>query len=135
MKHLREKEEGKYEILLEAKKLAGYTLQITSNEKHFPKRYRFTVTNKAQELSMDIVNNLVIANEIYPNTRAELEARLLYQKKARAQCRALLTLVEIAAETFGVKAGTLEEWTKQTATLRGKITKWILTDKERFKKL
>ena len=135
MKHSREKTEGKYDILLEAKELAGYTLKITSNEKNFPKRYRFTVTNKAQEISMNIVEWLIMANEIYPNSRMELEERLLYMKKARAACRSLLTLVDIAASTFGIKPSTLEEWTRKITKLKSQTTGWIMKDRERFKNI
>ena len=135
MKHAREKSEAKYDILLKAKELAGYTLRITSNEKHFPKRYRLTVTNKMQEMSMNIVEWLVMANEIYPETKQDLEERVILQKKARAECRAMLTMMEIAAVTFSIRPETLREWTDKTTKLKNQVTRWILADKERFKKV
>lgn len=135
MKHAREKSEAKYDILLKAKELAGYTLRITSNEKHFPKRYRLTVTNKMQEMSVNIVNWLIMANEIYPETKQEREERTLLQKKARAECRAMLTMMEIAADTFSIRPETLREWTDKTTKLKNQTTRWILADKERFKKI
>lgn len=84
---------------------------------------------------MEIVDWLIMANEIFPNTRKELEQRLLYQKQARAACRSLMTLMEIAAETFGVNAGTLEHWTGMARDVRNHTTAWIMTDLNRFNNL
>lgn len=126
---------GKYDVLQASKELAGYTLKLTMNEKHFPKRYRFSVTEKLNNKVIEIIDLLVMANELYPNSRIELERRLLWQKQARAACRSLMTLMEIAADTFGVNAGTLEHWTGQAADVRRHITAWIIADKERFNNL
>lgn len=125
---------GKYDSLQAAKELAGYTLRITNNEKNFPKRYRFTIVAKIQDRAMDILDKLIMANEIYPNNRTEFERRTLYQKEARAGCRALMTLMEVAANTFRVEAGTLRYWTELAVTTQRLITAWIKSDKERFEK-
>ena len=135
MMHENDRAPGKYDVLVASKELAGYTLRITSNEKNFPKRYRFSVVGKIQDKALQIVDFLIMANEIYPNTRLELERRLLYQKEARAACRSMMTLMEIAAETFGVNAGTLENWTRQAKGVRNHTTAWIKTDLKRFSSL
>ena len=126
---------GKYDVLQASKELAGYTLRITSNEKNFPKRYRFSVVGKIQDKALEIVDCLIMANEIYPNTRVELERRFLYQKTARAAVRSMMTLMEIAADTVGVNAGTLEHWTGQARDVRNHISAWIKSDQKRFNNL
>jgi len=131
-KHESDRTPGKYDVLEAAKELAGYTIRITSNEKNFPKRYRFSVVGKIQDKALEIVDWLIMANEIYPNTRVELERRTLYQKEARAACRSMMTLMEIAADAFGVNAGTLEYWTGQTSDVRNHTTAWIKSDLRRF---
>jgi len=134
-KHENDRTPGKYDVLQASKELAAYTLRITSNEKNFPKRYRFSIVGKLQDKAMEIMNDLIMANEIYPNTGLELERRLLYQKEAAASCRTMMTLMEIAAETFGVNAGTLNHWTGMTRDVRNHIVAWIRADKNRFKDL
>ena len=67
MKHENDRAPGKYDVLVASKELAGYTLRITSNEKNFPKRYRFSVVGKIQDKALQIVDFLIMANEIYPN--------------------------------------------------------------------
>ena len=133
MKYNSQKTEGKYDILLEAKKLAAYTIRITSNEKNFPKRYRLTITAHLQELALQITTWVIMANEIYPNSRRELEERLLYEKQARAACRSLMTLIEVSVEVFNTKASTYETWTASASKLHNQITKWIMADRVRFK--
>lgn len=134
MKHANDRSEGKYDILEAAKEMAGYTLRITQNEKNFPKRYRFSVVNKIQDKAVYICDCLIMAQEIYPNTPMEYQRRQLYQKEARAACRSMMTLMEIAADTFGVKAGTFEHWTRMVTELKNHTTGWIMDDQKRFKK-
>lgn len=133
MKHERERTSGDYDILQKAKELAIYTIRITSNERNFPKRYRFTVTEKIINKSLFILDSLMMAYEIYPNDRIEFEKRILYEKEARAACRSLLTMMEVAANAFDIKAGTFEHWTERAVDLRQHITGWIKSDVNRFK--
>jgi len=135
MKHTGERDPGKYDVLIAAKELAGYTIRLTSNENHFPKRYRFTITNKIQEKAVYILDCLLMAQEIYPNTETELDRRLLYQKEARAACRSMMTLMEVAANTFRIDAGSLRYWTQQTRDVKNHTTAWIQSDLKRFEKL
>lgn len=133
MKHVSERTQGDYDILQETKEIAGYVLRITQNEKHFPKRYRFSVTNKLQEKAMDIIANLIEAYEIYPNSQAEFDERLSRMKVARAEIRSLLTLTEVAATAFEIKASTFEYLTRQLMDLKKHLTAWIQSDLKRFK--
>jgi hypothetical protein len=86
-------------------------------------------------MAVDIAGWLVMANELYPNTRLEFDTRILYMKQARAACRSMMTLMEIAANAFNVKASSLAEWTRQAKEVRKHTTAWIMADKERFKNL
>ena len=134
-KLLNDRELGKYDVLLASKELAGYTIKLTQNEKNFPKRYRLSVTNKIQDKAIEIVDCLIMAQEIFPNTRLEYQQRQLYQKQARAACRSMMALIEIAADTFGVRAGTFQYWTKEATELRNHLTAWIMSDQQRFQNL
>lgn len=133
MKHVSERTQGDYDILQKAKEIAGYVLKITHNEKNFPKRYRFSVTNKLQEKAMDIIANLIEAYEIYPNSQAEFDERLSRMKVARAEIRSLLALTEVAATAFEIKASTFEYLTRQLMDLKKHLTAWIQSDLKRFK--
>ena len=134
MKHVAYRSSGDYDILQKAKELAGYTLRITNNEKNFPKRYRFSVVNKIQDKMLNILDCLVMAYEIYPNSKLEFDKRVLYQKEARAGLRSLMLMVEVAANTFEIKASTFAYWTDKTVELKDHVSAWIKADVKRFEK-
>lgn len=60
------KNDSPLHVLPVAKRLIDYTLNLTNNAKHFPKRVRFSITNKIQGHVMAIYDNLLEANEIFP---------------------------------------------------------------------
>lgn len=59
--------QGKLLVYTRANELAVYTIQICANEKHFPKRYRWCITNKIVECAVTI-NNCVAAEQSHPRT-------------------------------------------------------------------
>ena len=54
-KHLRRK--GKFEVITNAEALVKYTLEITSNEKNFPKRYRWCLTSKIVDTTVEMFSD------------------------------------------------------------------------------
>ena len=132
MKHENDRTPGKYDVIEGAKDLVAHTLKVTANESKFPKRYRFTVVAKIINASLYILDKLLMAQELYPENKKELKERILYQKKARAKCRSMMTLLTVLKEVFGIGAGSFEYWIKMISELRNHITAWIMSDKERF---
>lgn len=133
MRHESDRTPGKYDVIEKAKELAGHTLKVTANETKFPKRYRFTVVAKLINYSIYILDKLLMAQEIYPEDDKELlKARIRYQKKARAKCRSMMTLITVSKEHFGIDAGGIEYWIRMISDVRNMTTAWIKKDKERF---
>lgn len=48
---------------------------MVMNEKYFPKRARFVISNKLVDLATDVSINYDAANDIFPNTEEKLETR------------------------------------------------------------
>jgi len=67
------------QVITKAKELAFYTVKVTANAKHFPKRYRFSVVPKMENCSLEIYENLVEANR---QKAEEKSARMELQTKA-----------------------------------------------------
>ena len=126
---------GDLTVIIKAKENAIYTLKITHNEKRFPKRYRFSVTNKLQDLAIDILTNLIQANEIFPRTTEEYQHRLFLQRKAMASCRALNTLIYVASECFSIEKKTVAFWGRNVTEIRNMTVSWMNKDRSRFKDL
>lgn len=49
---------SKFEVLVKANELAAFTIRICSNEKNFPKRYRWTITSTAiyNRIALDVAS-------------------------------------------------------------------------------
>ena len=74
--------EGDLKVITESGKLCDYTLQITSTEKHFPKRYRWSITNRIVQLTLDIDDHLIHANSIYVRSEEDSARRQRHQLEA-----------------------------------------------------
>ena len=125
--------EGKLLVVEKAKQMAAHTLRITMNEKKFPKRYRFTLTNKIVDKAFDIYTLIYEANEMYPHNQKELEKRLYNQRLAVAYCRSLLSMIEIAKDAFGLETRSVAYWSKLITEVRIMTTSWLKKDVERFR--
>lgn len=127
------RKEGDLKVLTISGKLCDYTLQITANEKCFPKRYRWSLTNRILQTTLDIDDYLVLANEI--NIEEGYEAyieRLKYQRQAMALTKVLLRNIERAYRRFGIDAGRISYWTAQVKEVRRLIAGWHYRDKKRY---
>ena len=77
------KNDSPLHVLPVAERLIDYTLDLTDNAKRFPKRVRFSITNKIQGHVMAIYDDLLEANEIFPiRTEADRSERLRLQRTA-----------------------------------------------------
>jgi hypothetical protein len=70
-------------IINKSRELAVYTARICSNEKNFPKRYRWCITSKIVSDAFDIYGNIRKANTIFVKIRPDYDIRRQCQNKAR----------------------------------------------------
>ena len=91
--------------------LAKYTIHICSNEKVFPKRYRWCLTDIIVKSAIQISNYLVMANSIYVNSQDTYRLRLKYQNIAMALSKSLLSNMQLAKEVFGIDGDRMRYWT------------------------
>ena len=104
--YLSDRGENKFEVLVKARELAVYTIQITHNKNVFSDYD--TVVNDLQKLGKDIFIGLWYANNC--DLRTEPELRLQYQKKAIRDCYALLATIQLAQPLYHLKLKRVEYW-------------------------
>ena len=124
--------EGELKVITVSGNLCDYTLQITSNEKHFPKRYRWSITNRILQLTFDIDDNLIYANSVYVRGEKSLEKRLMHQLKALEMTYVLLRNIDRAYRRLGIDSKRIEFWTGQIMELQRLIRGWHQKDKKRY---
>lgn len=90
--------QGELTIITKAKDLVNHTLKLTNNANLFPKKVRFTLCQRMQNITLQILHDIIAANEIYPQTAAEWKRRLDLQREVLTGCKMFLTFLDIALE-------------------------------------
>lgn len=127
--------EGRLLVITKTSELATYTIQVCSNEKNFPKRYRWCITSKIVDAAIEISNNAVSANSVYVKDDADFKLRKQYQTKALASTYALLSMIDVAYRAFGIETSRIEHWTRLIVEVQTMLRNWKKADLERYKTL
>ena len=124
--------QGELTIVGKAKDLVNHTLTVTNNSKLFPKKVRFTICQRMQNISLQILHDILAANEIFPDNRQKMEQRLDLQKEVLTNCKVFLSLLDIALEQGYVDIRRCEYWTGLTTDVKNMAAAWRKKDAERF---
>lgn len=116
------------EVIIKAIGLIDHTLELTSNCKRFPKKYRFTLCDRMLNKSMDIYELLMEANRTHLSNKA---LRNELQTKAIMSCDKLLTYIEICLKREIIGANSAEYWSGLVSDIKFMTIKWRTTDKNR----
>lgn len=130
-----ERRKGNFAVITNAENLVKYTLEITSNEKNFPKRYRWCLTSKIVDSSVAMFSDLVRANTIRVTTPEDKILRRNYQVRALAEIGNLLALMQIAYDVFDIDGDRVEYWTRLIINEQAAIREWRDSDRERYKEI
>ena len=117
------------ETLKLARKLATYTIHICSNEKNFPKRYRWCLTGKIVECAVDIGLNVEMANSVLVQTHEDYVLRRNYQTRALAETYSLNNMIEISKMVFGIESDRAAYWSSMVIELQAMIRNWRKSEK------
>lgn len=127
--------EGKLVVITKSNELAVYTIKICSNEKNFPKHYRWCITNKIVDAALDINNFAIKANSVFVTSAEDISIRKNYQMQAIASAYSLLSMIDIAYRTFGIESSRIEYWTGLITEVLRLLRQWRKSDKERYKEI
>lgn len=113
--------------------LCDYTLQITNTEKHFPKRYRWSITNRIVNTVIDIDDKLIQANAVFVREGdGSYLRRQTLQLEALELTYVLLRNIDRAYRRFGINSFNIDHWTGLITNLQRLIRGWYKKDKERY---
>lgn len=118
-------------VITKAKKLMEYTFTITNSENRFPKKIRFTLVQRLQDLSMEIIEMLYSANDTGNFTDVEKRDRRRYQKLALTKLNMMMCLVEFSYNRQHINMKSLEYWTNLIRDVRILTASWIKSDKSK----
>ena len=85
-------------VIVKAKDLGNYIFTVTDKS---PKKFRFTLVSRMQNLSLDIIENLYRANQVFVRNRDDtrrIEKRREYQREAYTAIKMLNYIAWMARE-------------------------------------
>ena len=126
---------GELTIICKAKDHVNHTLTLTNNANLFPKKVRFTLCQRMQDISIQILHDIIAANEIYPQTANEAKRRLDLQKEVLTNCKVFLNFLDIALEQGYIDIRRCEYWTGLTTDIKNLAASWRKKDAECFRYL
>ena len=124
-------EQTEFAIITKAKDLVKHTFLMT-NERRFPKKYRFTIVNRLHDLTIDIFQHIQEANELDVQDAGEFRERRYEQKQALSRCKDMLFLIELAERKNLISTEQCAAWTKYAVEVKRMTASWRKKDLERF---
>lgn len=91
------KQQSELSVITKSKDLCSYVLTVTQKS---PKHFRYTFVSRLQNLSLDILENLIRANDIFitKNDIVAQKERLKYQRDALTNLKLLGCVSMLAME-------------------------------------
>ena len=94
-------EQNEFILITKAKDLVKHTFLMT-NDRRFPKKYRFTVVNRLQDLVIDIFQHIQEANELDLSDPQEFRERR-YEQKTLSLNAFVITMRSFGSYTLKTK--------------------------------
>ncbi|MBR1471569.1 MAG: four helix bundle protein, partial [Lachnospiraceae bacterium] len=99
-----------------------------------PKRFRFTLVSRLQNYALDVIENLIRANEIYVSAgdMRSAEQRTSFQRSAMTALKLLAYMSELAMQQGCILPKQYELVTKQVCDAENMLGAWMNSDKKRY---
>ena len=124
--------QGEMVVITKARLLREYTIKTCTNEKHFPKRYRWCITKNIIDNCNQVTDLILAANEVKVENLSDKLRRLERQKTALELTTVLLDNINVAYDVFHFKINTLDEWTRRITDIQNLLRAWIRSDSTRY---
>lgn len=118
-------------VITKAKDLMEHSCNMTANTTRFPKKYRYTIGARIENLSIDIYENLVRANECSLSDAHERQRRYDCQQEVIVSCKLLNTMIELAhkLKSIELSINSAEYWGSLVVEVKKMTAAWRNDDK------
>lgn len=118
-----------------ARDLHIYTLKTCTNQKRFPKKYTFFITQDIVKTASNIHTLVKKGNSIFPSCVRDVEMRREYFVQASAELQSLISQIGVAYETFPIRDKTMTTWLGKIHEEIKLLKSVIKADEERYKNI
>ena len=104
------------QVITKAKALVKHTFVLTSNLNRYPKKYRYSLVPRIQDVSMDIYENLMEANRA--NVNSDKVHRLQLQTDAVTSCDKLMNYIDLSLDLDLLSYKSADYWSKMVSDIK-----------------
>jgi len=126
------RQEGQLVVLTKAREMCAYTVTICKNEKNFPKRDRWIITQPIVTEALSVMSCIRRANSVRVETQDDYTYRRSQQVQAIAHAEAMLTLMDVAYEALSIESDRIQHWTGLVLEVETLVQKWRRSDRTRY---
>ena len=120
--------ETQLKVIVKAKELMKHTYILTMNVNRYPKKFRHSLVDRMQIVSMDIYELLLEANRI--NNQTEKKFRCETITKAIVSCDKLITYIELSMNLEILNPKSAEYWSKMVSDVKYMAIAWRTAEKK-----
>lgn len=118
-------------VITKSKDLCSYVLVITQKS---PKHFRYTFVNRLQNLAIDVIENLIRANDVFI-TKTDIlsqRERANYQRRAMTDLKLLGYIALLSMEQQCILPKQYEQIARQVSDCCNLLGAWMNSDKKRL---
>lgn len=114
--------ENDLKVIVKAKELAVHSFKLTSNSNRYPKKYRHSLCDRIQIISMDLYEALMEANRINNVTHRRERCDMI--SRAVMLCDKLLFYIELSMMLSLLNPQSAEYWSKMVMDIKYMSLAW-----------
>ena len=130
---MKKREESELLVIVKAKDLGNNIFTVTDKS---PKKFRFSLISRLQNLALSMIENLYRANMVFiKDSKAvdKIEVRKKYQREAYVDLKLLNYIALMAKEQGGILAKHYEQISIQSTEVIRLLLAWSRSDQNRYK--
>lgn len=114
--------ENDLKVIVKAKELAVHSFKLTSNSNRYPKKYRHSLCDRIQIISLELYEALMEANRI--NNVSHRQERCDMISRAVMLCDKLLFYIELSMMLSILNPQSAEYWSKMVRDVKYMSLAW-----------
>ncbi len=115
-------EQTELKVVKKSMELVEHTFVLTSNLNRYPKKYRYSLVPRIQDVSMDIYERLMEANRI--NVQQQSSKRYQMQTEVIMLCDKLLYYIELSQHLNLLSYKSMKYWSKMVCDVKYMALAW-----------
>lgn len=124
------KKQDELSVIVNTKDLCNYIFIITDKS---PKKFRFSLVSRLQNLSLNVLENIFKANELYLSNSDEANQRFEYQRNGLTQLKLLGYIAQFSKEQNYITKKQYEQIAMKISDCQKLLGGWFKSDKKRVK--